>query len=202
MQSLLLLVTTPGVTFTISDNNLVAESPVPKLFFPFLSFHPLMQKPLCLCDGSNLIEQWLIPPGGGTPYNGLYGEAPPERGTFSFRPQVYKRVRILQVEVYKRVGNRSFSYLVRVFNYNISNKCTYGCISLFVKHYMKMTTRVPFSVFIHKTELQQLQIKLVGFFLHSIRVWSSVNASRSLLCLLHLAVSVLQYSLNTLLGYN
>ena len=25
--------------------------------------------------------------GGGTPYNGLYGEAPPERGTF-FRPQV------------------------------------------------------------------------------------------------------------------
>ena len=29
--------------------------------------------------------------GGGTPYNGLYGEAPPERGTF-FRLQVYKRV--------------------------------------------------------------------------------------------------------------
>ena len=27
---------------------------------------------------------------GGTPYNGLYGEAPPERGTF-FRLQVYKR---------------------------------------------------------------------------------------------------------------
>ena len=29
-------------------------------------------------------------PGRGTPYNGLYGEAPPERGTF-FRLQVYKR---------------------------------------------------------------------------------------------------------------
>ena len=27
--------------------------------------------------------------GGGTLYNGLYGEAPPERGTF-FRLQVYK----------------------------------------------------------------------------------------------------------------
>ena len=40
---------------------------------------------------------------GGTPYNGLYGEAPPERGTF-FRLQVYKRVGISQVEVYKRVG--------------------------------------------------------------------------------------------------
>jgi len=35
-------------------------------------------------------------PGGGTPYNGLYGEAPPERGAF-FRLQVYKRVGISQV---------------------------------------------------------------------------------------------------------
>ena len=43
------------------------------------------------------------PVGGGTPYNDLYGEAPPERGTF-FRLQVYKRVGISQVEVYKRVG--------------------------------------------------------------------------------------------------
>ena len=43
--------------------------------------------------------------GGGekTPYNGLYGEAPPERGTF-FSLQVYKRVGISQVEVYKRLG--------------------------------------------------------------------------------------------------
>ena len=35
---------------------------------------------------------------GGTPYDGLYGEAPPERGTF-FRPQVYERVGILPVDV-------------------------------------------------------------------------------------------------------
>ena len=35
-------------------------------------------------------------PGVGTPYNGLYGEALPERGTF-FRLQVYKRVGISQV---------------------------------------------------------------------------------------------------------
>ena len=41
--------------------------------------------------------------GGGTPYNGLYGEAPPERGTF-FRPQVFERVGILLDEVYERVG--------------------------------------------------------------------------------------------------
>ncbi len=42
------------------------------------------------------------PGGGGTPYNGLYGEAPPERGTF-FRLKVYERVGILQVLVYERV---------------------------------------------------------------------------------------------------
>ena len=40
---------------------------------------------------------------GGTPYDGLYGKAPPERGTF-FRLQVYERVGISLVEVYKRVG--------------------------------------------------------------------------------------------------
>ena len=43
--------------------------------------------------------------GGGTPYDGLYGKAPPERGTF-FRLQVYERVGISLVEAYKRVGNR------------------------------------------------------------------------------------------------
>ena len=42
--------------------------------------------------------------GGGTPYDGLYREAPPERGTF-FRLQVYERVGISLVEAYKRVGN-------------------------------------------------------------------------------------------------
>ena len=46
-----------------------------------------------------LYVQPPTPPKGGTPYNGLYGEAPPERGTF-FRPQVYERVGISQVEVY------------------------------------------------------------------------------------------------------
>ena len=41
--------------------------------------------------------------GGGTPYNGLYGEAPPERDTL-FKLQVYKREGISLVEVYERVG--------------------------------------------------------------------------------------------------
>ena len=40
----------------------------------------------------------LFPREGGTPYNGLYGEALPARGTF-FRLEVYKRVGIARVEV-------------------------------------------------------------------------------------------------------
>ena len=38
---------------------------------------------------------------GGTPYNGLDWEAPPERGT-SFRLQVYERVGISRAEVYEK----------------------------------------------------------------------------------------------------
>ena len=41
--------------------------------------------------------------GGGTPYGGPYGEAPPARGIF-FRLQVYKSVGVSPVEVYKWVG--------------------------------------------------------------------------------------------------
>ena len=48
------------------------------------------------------VSPWLGPRGD-APYIGLYGEVPPERGSFS-RLQVYKRVGISQVEVYKRVG--------------------------------------------------------------------------------------------------
>ena len=40
---------------------------------------------------------------GGTPYDGLYGEAPLKRGIY-FRLQVYERVAILLVEMYERVG--------------------------------------------------------------------------------------------------
>ena len=48
--------------------------------------------------------------GGGTPYDSLFGEAPPGRGTL-FRLKVYERVGILLVEVYKRVRNVSFGSL-------------------------------------------------------------------------------------------
>ena len=44
---------------------------------------------------------------GGTPYHGLFEEAPPGRGTF-LRLQVYKRVGISIVKVYEIKGNLSF----------------------------------------------------------------------------------------------
>ena len=51
--------------------------------------------------GLGLVQR--LNPGEGSPYNGLYGEALPERGIF-FKLQVYERVGISLVEVYKRVG--------------------------------------------------------------------------------------------------
>ena len=48
-----------------------------------------------------LSQDSVFPPGvEGTPYDGLYGELPPERGIF-FRLQVHERVRISLLEVYK-----------------------------------------------------------------------------------------------------
>ena len=46
------------------------------------------------------LRQCYNPPGG-TPYNGLYGEAPPERGIF------------FRLQVYERVGNLSFGSVKR-----------------------------------------------------------------------------------------
>ena len=41
-------------------------------------------------NGFRSMKRLEVPGGGGTPYNGLYGEAPPGRGTF-FTLLVYKR---------------------------------------------------------------------------------------------------------------
>ena len=61
----------------------------------------------------------FIAPGAGTSYNGLYREAPPERGTF-FRLEVYKRVGISRVEVQKS-GGKTFIKVLKDFQ-NISNR--------------------------------------------------------------------------------
>ena len=52
---------------------------------------------------TNTLEFGPCLPQGGALYNGLYGEAPHERGTF-FSHQVYERVGILLIEVYNMVG--------------------------------------------------------------------------------------------------
>ena len=54
-----------------------------------------------LCSSVELFDRCQNP--GGMSYNGLYGEAPPERGSF-FGSQVYERVGISLFEVYERVG--------------------------------------------------------------------------------------------------
>ena len=47
--------------------------------------------------------------GPGTPYIGLFGKAPPERGTF-FRLEVYKRQGFHELKYGKGLGKLSFSY--------------------------------------------------------------------------------------------
>ena len=54
---------------------------------------------LLLFQKGNLVISRRGGGGGGTPYDGLYGEAPPEMGIF-FRLQVYERLGILLFEVY------------------------------------------------------------------------------------------------------
>ena len=57
---------------------------------------------ICFKQLSGSIIRTIIRSLGGTPYNGLYGEAPPERGIL-FSLQVYESVGISLVEVDKRV---------------------------------------------------------------------------------------------------
>ena len=53
---------------------------------------------------------WGLIPRGGTPYNGPYGEALPEIGTFlRLQGQGYERLGISIVEVYERVGRSVIS---------------------------------------------------------------------------------------------
>ena len=69
------------------------------------------------CAG-HVVSSWPPPPrggGGATPYNGLYGEAPAERGTF-FTLQVYERVGSSRVEVYERVGKSVIYIFKRAFH--------------------------------------------------------------------------------------
>ena len=54
-----------------------------------------------LTYGNSIAGNKGHPPGEGNVYDGIYGEAPPERGTF-FRLQIYERVRISLVLKYMK----------------------------------------------------------------------------------------------------
>ena len=59
--------------------------------------------PKCILVALQVSTCWDLIPRGGTPYNGLYGEAPPEMGTFlRLQVQGYERVGNSLVEVYER----------------------------------------------------------------------------------------------------
>ena len=60
----------------------------------------LVMKIYWTCAVNSVLKS--LPRGRGTPCDGLYGEAPPERGIF-FRLQVYEKACISLVELYKRV---------------------------------------------------------------------------------------------------
>ena len=62
---------------------------------------------------NNLTRSELYTGEMGNPYNTLYWEAPPERGTF-FSLQVYERVGISLVEAYERVGKSVISFCKKV----------------------------------------------------------------------------------------
>ena len=75
---------------------------------------------ICTCGPCNCVPTPL--PGEGeevTPYNGLYGEAPPQRGTF-FSLQVNEMLGISLVEVYECVGKYVISSVKRLKR---ANRC-------------------------------------------------------------------------------
>ena len=63
----------------------------------------------------------------------------------------------------KGYGNRPFRYLkgllIKIFRID----APYGCISLYIKHYMKMTTKLPFSA-IYAQDGTGRYVKEVPFF--------------------------------------
>ena len=102
--------------FCCSVLNLILDSQTnPKRFKTtpkFVTFKLLIfsNVPRCILVPLQVSTCWGLIPRGGAPYNGLYGEAPPEMGTFlRLQGQGYERVGISLVEVYERVGRSVIS---------------------------------------------------------------------------------------------
>jgi len=61
---------------------------------------------------------------GDTPYSGVYGEAPPERGAF-FKLEVYKRVGKIAILVYERVTKSAAQWKKWCLKQSISKGATF-----------------------------------------------------------------------------
>ena len=92
--------------------------------------------------------------GGASPDDGLYGKAPPERGTF-FKLQVYERVGILLVEVYERVGESIIWVCERASRACETEECS-KWINVYLRFKNSQTpgtkcTLPPFETLFHST---------------------------------------------------
>ena len=92
-------------------------------FWPNPCFPTIFKAPIAF----SCLTFWVTLPGGGggrrrTPYDGLYGEVPPERGTF-IRPQLCELVGISLVGVYKRI--REICHFCRASDIPL-NHCVYS----------------------------------------------------------------------------
>ena len=82
----------PLVTYPKEVLNKVYGEDPPRSLIPYAFIYHFWRNNCCKLET-----------GGNTPYDGLYGGTPPERGIF-LKLQVYEMVGISLVEVYKRVG--------------------------------------------------------------------------------------------------
>ena len=70
--------------------------------YPHYAYHTAFSAEMRL-RAKNRLGATSLSGGGGTPVNGLYGLASPDRGTF-FRLPLYKRGGISLADEYKRIG--------------------------------------------------------------------------------------------------
>ena len=86
----------------------------------------------------------------GTPYNGLYGEAAPERGTF-FRLQIYKRVGFHKFRYMKGYKNLHSGIKKGLELKQIKQTQLMTVSFQFITRYVKkMTSRLPVFTIYHK----------------------------------------------------
>ena len=113
------------------------------IFLPLLLLTPSIRFPL---DRTRWKQRNKRSPGG-TPYDDLYGETPPERGTF-FGLLVYERVGISLVEVYLSIIPRARMGSESIAHEGEGNNC-FNKIQLVGKKYRDKTISARKTRFSH-----------------------------------------------------